>query len=214
MKNLILILILTFLFSCNSNVNQGSENVSMEYESMCDCLDSIDSNIDIKELEKKTMDCIIPVSGKDKDEYFKALKYGFYNCPRFVELRNEIELSEYQIDTIEFKPLSSKECNDLPNGKWKDMLALPGDYSIRKGSINEIYKDNKLISVWKVINQENCTTTFVIKEDYEERFLPPFKGDTVIIQSKGVFKNMVLSNFIMGGIQLTTVGIKITDSIK
>ena len=179
MKNLIPILILTLLFSCNSKTNQDSENLSIRYESMCSCLDSIDSNIDIKELERRTMDCIIPICGKDKDEYFKALKYGFYNCPRFVELRNKIELSKYQIDTIEFKPLSSQECNELSKGKWKDMLSTPGDYSIRKDSINEIYKDNKLISVWKVINQDNCTSTFVIKEDYEERFLPPLKGDTV-----------------------------------
>ena len=208
MKNKLYLIAFLFL---NAHPPLFSQNIDdSKFESMCKCLDEIDSNLSSEEIGNLTMNCILPVCGRDQNIYYEALKYGFYNCPNFVVIANDKDLLNYGIDTIKFVPPTIEECSQARLVQWGNIQSSSeGTYSITKDSIIEHYENNQLESIWKITGIENCITNYVVTEKYGEFTIPPLVGDNFSIEIIGISNQYLLSKMIFGKLQLSTVSIKL-----
>lgn len=188
-----------------------SQNIEdSKLESMCDCLNEIDANLSSEEIGNRTMNCILPICGRDQHKYYEALKYGFYNCPNFVVIANDKDLLNYGIDTLKFVPPTNENCQQVRLAKWGNIQrTAEGTYSITKDSIIEHYVNNELESIWKITGIENCVTNYVVTDQFGEFTIPPLVGDHFSIEIIGLFDQYLLTKMIFGKLQLTSVSIKL-----
>jgi len=199
--------LIVILSSCSTSIVK-KEYIS-EYNIVCDCLDSINSEMTIEKVDFETMKCITNVSGENRDSFFIVLDYCMQNCPNFIKVRNELEMKIYGIDTLNFNPVSDSECKAIFNGKWKDALSNLNSYSIRNDNLIEFYENEELISIWKILKHENCRTTYLVTKESIENKLPPHVDDTVTWLITGHNDSLIQGIFSYGQMEIKSIGIKL-----
>lgn len=180
------------------NFNEGID--------ICDCLNATLNISDFDEIQMQSASCFKQFAAGDKEKYFMALAFSFYNCPKFLEATSELSFKSSQFDTIPFKPATVEDCHNFTVGSARDFFAEPGTYTISEGDTVKQFVNNNLSGVWELIDQDECNYTYRILRNDEG--LPPLAGDTVSTRLIGVYDSLQLTEFIFNGVILKSVGIK------
>lgn len=202
--------IIILLYSCNNDASESENNPKeVDYNSICQCINSIDFYISTDNSMLEVTECIKKYSLDDKKLFFEVLNKSMLTCPDFVNKINDYELHEKGFDTIKFEPLSDEECAVFKDSKWKDIRSKKFSHSVSKGDSIYQYESNNIVEVWFRIKSEGCRELFIVKRKLGKYNLPPNLGDTVSYQYVGKKDTLIKSILEYRGFRLTSIIFKI-----